>query len=88
MREVDDDAVARSRIAVDTYSGALSEPGDIVIPLEAGIITREQIIADLAELARGERVGRTRDDEITLFKSVGTALADLAAAQAVLSSDG
>lgn len=84
MREVDDHAVARSRIAVDSYRGALAEPGDLVIPLEQGRIAREQVVAELAELVRGERVGRTRDDEITLFKSVGTALADLAAAQAVV----
>ena len=86
MREVDDHAVGRSRIAVDTYRGALAEPGDIVIPLENGQVKREQIVAELAELVRGERTGRTRDDEITLFKSVGTALADLAAAQAVVSA--
>ena len=86
MREVDDDAVARSRISVDTYRGALSEPGDLVIPLERGRIAREQIVAELTELVRGERVGRTRDDEITMFKSVGTALADLAAAQTVVAA--
>ena len=86
MREVDDDAVARSRISVDTYRGALAEPGDLVIPLEQGRITREQVVAELAELVRGERIGRTSDDETTLFKSVGTALADLVAAQAVVTA--
>ena len=86
MREVDDDAVARSRISVDTYRGSLSEPGDIVVPLENGRVKREQIVAELAELIRGERIGRTSADEITMFKSVGTALADLAAAQAVVAS--
>ena len=83
MREVDDEAVRRSRIAVDSYRGVLAEAGDIVVPLERGVIARTQVIAELAELVRGDVAGRTNDSEITLFKSVGTALADLAAAQLV-----
>ena len=84
MREVDDGAVARSRVVVDTYAGALAEAGDLVQPLERGVIVRAHIVAELAELLRGQRVGRRSDDEITLFKSVGTALEDLAAAQCVV----
>jgi alanine dehydrogenase len=83
MREADDAAIARARIAVDTYAGALAEAGDLAVPLEAGVITRAQIVAELAELVRGDAAGRTGDDEITLFKSVGTALEDLAAAELV-----
>jgi ornithine cyclodeaminase len=83
MREVDDAAVARARIVVDTYAGALAEAGDVVVPLDSGACKREQIVAELAELVRGERQGRTNDREITLFKSVGTALEDLAAAELV-----
>lgn len=86
MRETDDDVVARSRIAVDSYRGALTEPGDLVLPLERGVITRGQVVAELAELVRGEVVGRRAADEITLFKSVGTAMADLTAALAVVSN--
>lgn len=85
MREADDAAVARSRIVVDTYRGALAEAGDVVEPLGRGVITRDRLVAELAELVRGERPGRTRDDQITLFKSVGTALEDLAAAEMVAS---
>jgi ornithine cyclodeaminase/alanine dehydrogenase-like protein (mu-crystallin family) len=84
MREVDDDAVARARIVVDTYAGALAEAGDLVQPMARGVIVRDAVAAELAELLRGERAGRQRPDDITLFKSVGTALEDLAAAQAVL----
>ena len=84
MREVDDAAVARARIVVDTYAGALAEAGDIVEPLERGVIKREAVVAELAQLVRGERSGRTGDDQITLFKSVGTALEDLAAAELVV----
>lgn len=83
MREVDDDAVAHSRIVVDSYQGALSEAGDLLVPLERGVITRARVVAELAELVRGEEVGRLNAQEITLFKSVGTALADLAAARSV-----
>ena len=86
MREVDDAAVARARIVVDTYAGALAEAGDLVVPLEAGVIRRDQVVAELAELVRGEHQGRTSDSEITLFKSVGTALEDLAAAELVAAS--
>jgi ornithine cyclodeaminase len=81
MREVDDAAVARSRVVVDTYAGALAEAGDLLEPLERGVIAREHIVAERAELLRGQCAGRRSDDEITLFKSVGTALEDLAAAQ-------
>jgi ornithine cyclodeaminase len=84
MREVDDAAVARARIVVDTYAGALAEAGDLVVPLDEGVITRDRIVAELAELVRGQRQGRTTDAEITLFKSVGTALEDLAAADLVV----
>jgi ornithine cyclodeaminase len=84
MREVDDAAVARARIVVDTYAGALAEAGDLVVPLEEGVIARDRIVAELAELVRGQRQGRTADAEITLFKSVGTALEDLAAADLVV----
>jgi len=84
MREVDDAAVERSRVVVDTYAGALAEAGDLVQPLERGVIVREHIVAELAELLRAQCAGRRSDDEITLFKSVGTALEDLAAAQWVV----
>ena len=83
MREADDAAVARACIVVDTYAGALAEAGDLVVPLEAGVIARSQVVAELAEVLRGERPGRTRASEVTLFKSVGTALEDLAAAELV-----
>lgn len=85
MREVDDAALARCDcIVVDTRAGALAEAGDLVQPLARGVITTQQISGELAELLRGECARRTGGDQITLFKSVGTALEDLAAAQLVL----
>jgi alanine dehydrogenase len=84
MREVDDAAVGRSRIVVDTYAGALSEAGDLTGPLERGVIARDQVVAELADLVRGAVRGRIDAQQITLFKSVGTALEDLAAAELVV----
>lgn len=84
MREVDDDLLARAEIFVDTYAGALKEAGDLVQPLASGALQRERIVAELAQLASGAHPGRRRAGEITVFKSVGTALEDLCAARLVL----
>ncbi|RWE34242.1 MAG: ornithine cyclodeaminase family protein, partial [Mesorhizobium sp.] len=83
MRESDDDAIMRARVYVDTHAGATKEAGDIVQPLASGVLKPEAIVADLHELARGQTQGRGSPDEITLFKSVGAALEDLAAGIAV-----
>ena len=79
MRESDDEAIRRARVYVDTRAGATKEAGDIVQPLASGVLKQENIVADLHELARGKKKGRGSADEITLFKSVGAALEDLAA---------
>jgi ornithine cyclodeaminase len=79
MRETDDTAVLRSRVFVDTFAGALKEGGDIVQPISDGIISAEHIIGELAMLISGETIGRRSAAEITMFKSVGAALEDLAA---------
>lgn len=80
MRESDDDLIERAEIYVDTRDGCLSEGGDIVQPLKSGLITPGDIKADLNELCRGEHPGRQSDATITMFKSVGAALEDLAGA--------
>jgi alanine dehydrogenase len=80
MREADDEAIDKARVFVDTYSGALKEAGDIVQPMNNGVLTRESIAGDLAELTQGRVAGRRFHNQITLFKSVGTAIEDLAAA--------
>ncbi|MCX2722952.1 ornithine cyclodeaminase family protein [Roseibium salinum] len=80
MRESDDDLVKRAEIYVDTREGCLSEGGDIVQPLQAGLISPEDIKADLYELCRADHPGRQSDESITMFKSVGAALEDLAGA--------
>ena len=78
----------RARVYVDTRAGATKEAGDIVQPLASGLLKPEAIVADLHELARGQKTGRESAEEITLFKSVGAALEDLAAAVAVFGASG
>ncbi|SDP29419.1 ornithine cyclodeaminase [Phyllobacterium sp. YR620] len=79
MRESDDECVRRARVFVDTKDGALKEGGDIVQPIKAGVVSKEHVIGDLFDLTRGTMKGRQSAEEITLFKSVGAALEDLAA---------
>jgi ornithine cyclodeaminase len=80
MRESDDQTILRTSIFVDSFDGAKKEAGDIVIPLQNGIITEEDIKGDLFDLCANKKMGRTHPNEITLFKSVGHALEDLVAA--------
>jgi ornithine cyclodeaminase/alanine dehydrogenase-like protein (mu-crystallin family) len=80
-READTEAVRRARVVVDTYAGALEEAGDVLIPLRDGAVERDHVVAELAEVVTGARRPRASPDDITLFKSVGWALEDLAAAR-------
>ena len=83
-REVDDRTIERAKIYkiyVDSYEGALAEAGDLLIPMEAGILKREDIHGELAELVAGVAPGREAEDEIILFKSVGLAIEDAAVAK-------
>jgi ornithine cyclodeaminase len=83
MREADDEAVRRAVVYIDTRGGAMKEAGDIVQPLASGALKAEAIQGDLFDLCRGTAPGRDDPGAITLFKSVGTALEDLAAARLV-----
>jgi len=88
-READDDAVkGAARIFVDNLEGAMAEAGDLIDPMRRGVLRREDIVGELADLVRGRVRGRTRDDEITLFKSVGSAIQDLAVAQLITATVG
>lgn len=80
MRESDDLAMQRARIFVDTRSGALGEAGDILQAIQSGAITQDAILGELRELLLEKVEGRMSDEDITLFKSVGAALEDLAGA--------
>jgi ornithine cyclodeaminase/alanine dehydrogenase-like protein (mu-crystallin family) len=80
MRETDGRTVARADVYVDTYDGAKAEAGDLLQAQSEGHFDFANVKADLAELTRGLKSGRTSPDAITLFKSCGTALEDLSTA--------
>lgn len=81
MREADDDAIAKATVFVDTRAGATKEAGDIVQPIAAGLLAEGAIRGDLFDIAAGRLDWQRAPGEITLFKSVGAALEDLAAAR-------
>jgi len=81
MREADTDAMMRASLYVDTRSGAMSEAGEIVQAIASRSITASSIVGELRDLATGAVRGRSSEEQLTLFKSVGTALEDLAAAE-------
>jgi ornithine cyclodeaminase len=87
MREADDEAIRRARVFIDAWFTAGEHCGDICQPVAAGLLKREDI-TDTFQLARGERPGRTRDDDITLFKSGGGGHEDLGTAQHILARCG
>jgi len=79
-READDEVITKGNVYIDTYQGGLKESGDILIPLKSGVLQESDIKADLFELCADKKQGRQTASEITVFKSVGHALEDLAAA--------
>jgi 1-pyrroline-2-carboxylate reductase [NAD(P)H] len=68
---------------VDTFLNCLKEAGEILIPMAEGVFSREEIRGELADLCAGRVPGRSGPEAVTLFKSVGAALGDLATAHAV-----
>ena len=82
-RELDTQAVQRSRIYLDQREAALRDGGDLVIPLAANELKMENIVGEAGQALLGEIPGRQSSEEITLFESVGIAVEDLAAAQLI-----
>jgi ornithine cyclodeaminase len=80
VRELDAETIRRARVIVD-QPGAITSAGDLAMPIADGVIARSHIAGTLAEVVAGTVAGRTRADEITVFKSVGFALEDLVAAR-------
>ena len=72
----DEELVARSRVVVDTYDAAWAEAGDLLLAIEEGQFSREQVAGEVGELVLGRKSGRESDDEITVFKSCGVAFQD------------
>jgi alanine dehydrogenase len=82
-RELDTAAVVKSRLFVDRRESTLNEAGDFLFPRQEGAIGDDHILGEIGELLLGQRTGRASPDEITLFKSLGLSVEDLAAAQHV-----
>lgn len=82
MRECDDEAVRRGRVFVDNEVAAV-EAGELVGAFERGVMKKDEIVGELVELIKREKVGRKSEEEITVFKSVGSAVVDLLSAQMV-----
>ena len=83
QREMDTELVRRSRVFVDSREGALAEAGDIVIPLKAGAFAEAHLAGELGEVVLGTVAGRTSAGDVTVFKSLGMAVEDVAAAHLV-----
>jgi ornithine cyclodeaminase/alanine dehydrogenase-like protein (mu-crystallin family) len=83
MQEVPTATVARARVVVDHRPAALAEAGDLLVPIEQGKFSAGSIVAELGEIVVGRAGGRTDENQITFFKSVGVAVQDLAAASRI-----
>ncbi|MCX7681086.1 MAG: hypothetical protein N2508_03820 [Anaerolineae bacterium] len=84
MQELPTRTVQRARVIVDHRPSSLAEAGDLLIPLGQGVISESHLWAELGEVAAGIKAGRVSPEEVTVFKSVGVAVQDVAAAGAVL----
>lgn len=82
MQEAPAEFVARARVVVDMKEHALEEAGDLIIPMKAGLFTVDHIAGELGEVVSGSVAGRTSDEDVTFFKSVGNAVQDMAVANA------
>jgi ornithine cyclodeaminase len=81
MREVPGETVARARVVVDERRGAWAEAGDLILARDEGLIAEGHVVGELGEVVLGQMPGRTALEEVTLFKSVGNAVQDVAVAQ-------
>jgi ornithine cyclodeaminase/alanine dehydrogenase-like protein (mu-crystallin family) len=86
VREIPAETVRRARVVVDHRPAALAEAGDIIIPMKQGLIEKDHICAELGEIVAGLKKGRESTQQVTLFKSVGVAVQDIAAANRILAA--
>lgn len=84
MQEIDAETVRRALVAVDSREAAGAEAGDLIIPLQTGLIASDHIHAELGEIIAGVKAGRSDDRQITFFKSVGVAVQDVVAGRIAL----
>ena len=88
MQEVPEDTIQRARLVVDSREACWAEAGDLIIPRHKGLISENDVYAELGEIAAGTKRGREDDGEITFFKSVGNAVQDVSVARKVLEEAG
>lgn len=84
MAEIPPETISRSKVVVDQMEGCLAEAGDIIQPLQSGLITKDFLHGELGDVVTGKITSREQDDEITVFKSVGVAVQDLMTADLAL----
>jgi ornithine cyclodeaminase len=80
FRELDTEAIAGARLFVDRLESALNESGDILIPIDEGAIDKDHILGEIGDVLLGRCEGRRSEEEVTVFKSLGIGVEDLAAA--------
>ncbi|MDQ3227463.1 MAG: ornithine cyclodeaminase, partial [Chloroflexota bacterium] len=81
MQELPAETVARATVVVDAVEAALAEAGDLIVPLQRGMVSREHFTRELGMVVSGSAPGRTSPEELTLFKSVGNAVQDVVVAK-------
>ncbi len=84
MQEIDSALLLKARIIVDSREAVLAESGDLIIPIQQGLLDENDIYAELGEIVAGSCPGRTSEDQITVFKSVGLAIQDAMASSRAL----
>jgi ornithine cyclodeaminase/alanine dehydrogenase len=82
-RELDDQTISKAKIVIDSSEAAFEEAGDLIIPMRNKVIRREDIWAELGEVVSGSKPGRTSNEELTIFKSVGLGIQDAAVGRLV-----
>ena len=85
-RECDTEVITKAKVYVDSYINAFKEAGEILVPIKEGVFRKEDVAAELTEMCQGKVELRTNDKEITVFKAIGQALADLVAASMAYSA--
>jgi ornithine cyclodeaminase len=84
MQEIPPQTVARAKVVVDSRLASLAEAGDLIRPMQQGLITADSIHGEIGEVAGGKIPGRQSHNEVTFFKSVGVAVQDVAVAKLIL----
>ena len=85
-RECDTEVITNGKVYADSYVNAFKEAGEILVPINEGVFSKEDVVAELAEMCSGKATLRINDKEITVFKAIGQAVTDLVAASMAYSA--